>query len=345
MSFAGSTNKSSCPNSIIKMWVLLEGKPKAIKLKADLSEAKDLEDFIPILKREFEELKNIKNQNIVFLDNNNNTLIPPDTLNEFVVRRSLKRFKEIQTEEFYFFNDETKEEIRNEYSFNTLASQTELNGNNYNLKLKVKVEGKKSYRDWELKDVFKEILRWDYKSLGGIPRFNLNDLLSLEHPFTENELKNHINKSAQLSMKIELEGSREYGPVDYMVVTVKILVLLCEAKAENMNKGTAQVLVQMHSAIEQQLDKHKHGQMEQAMFGIVTTGKLWRFVRWTGSLEEPTVHISEEYTCNFKGNMEPEKEMSRYIVQRLQAQAMAFGVDDKDSGHPSKRQYFTQIGI
>ncbi|CAJ0844676.1 6748_t:CDS:2 [Entrophospora sp. SA101] len=328
MSFAGSTNKSSCPNSIIKMWVLLEGKPKAIKLKADLSEAKDLEDFIPILKREFEELKNIKNQNIVFLDNNNNTLIPPDTCKCNIPHTggSLK-------------------EIRNEYSFNTLASQTELNGNNYNLKLKVKVEGKKSYRDWELKDVFKEILRWDYKSLGGIPRFNLNDLLSLEHPFTENELKNHINKSAQLSMKIELEGSREYGPVDYMVVTVKILVLLCEAKAENMNKGTAQVLVQMHSAIEQQLDKHKHGQMEQAMFGIVTTGKLWRFVRWTGSLEEPTVHISEEYTCNFKGNMEPEKEMSRYIVQRLQAQAMAFGVDDKDSGHPSKRQYFTQIGI
>ncbi|CAJ0921502.1 13238_t:CDS:2 [Entrophospora sp. SA101] len=413
MSFAGSTNKSSCPNSIIKMWVLLEGQPRAIKLKADLSEVEDLDDFAPILKREFEELKNVKNQNIVFLDNNN-TLLSPDTCLQtlaynttaktpLLVRYSLsnanskckiphtsgslsllreevvKRFKEIQTEEFYFFNDETKEEIRNEYSFNILVSQTELNSNNYNLKLKVKVEGKRSYSDWELKDVFKEILRRDYKSLGGMPRFNLNDLLSLEHPFTENELKSfvdelqktlnafkkefgineetareyistfmktafchiqdYINESAQLSVEIDLEGSRGYGPVDYMVVIIKILVLLCEAKAENMNKGTAQVLVQMHSAIEQQLGKRKHGQMEQAMFGIVTTGKLWRFVRWTGSLEEPTVHISEEYTCNFKGNMEPEKEVLRYIAQILQAQAMAFGVDDKDSGHPSKRQY------
>ena len=289
----------------------------------------------------------------------------------------VKRFKEIQTEEFYFFNDETKEEIRNEHSFNILASQTELNGNNYNLKLKVKFKGKKSYSDWELKDVFKEILQQDYKSLGDMPRFNLNDLLLLEHPFTENELKffidqlqttlnafkkevsineemaheyisafmktavchiqDHINESAQLSMETDLEGSCGYGPVDYMVAIVKILVLLCEAKVENMNKGTAQVLVQMHSAIEQQLGKRKHSQMEQAMFGIVTTGKLWRFVRWTGSLEEPTVHISEEYTCNFKGNMEREKEVLRYIAQILQAQAMAFGVDDKDSSYPSKR--------
>jgi len=49
-------------------------------LKADLSEVEDLDDFTPILKREFEELKNVKNQeDIVFLDNNNNTLLPPDT--------------------------------------------------------------------------------------------------------------------------------------------------------------------------------------------------------------------------------------------------------------------------
>ncbi|CAG8650679.1 1807_t:CDS:1, partial [Diversispora eburnea] len=69
-----------------------------------------------------------------------------------------------------------------------------------------------------------------------------------------------------------------------------------------------------------------------------TTGKLWRFVRWTGSLEEPTVHISKEYTCNFEGNMEPEKQVLTYIAQILQAQAKAFDGNYKDSGHPSKRQ-------
>ncbi|CAG8604256.1 4939_t:CDS:2, partial [Ambispora leptoticha] len=399
---------SSCPSSVIKVWILLEGDPDPDKLEVNISQVTDLADFKRILKNEFEPLKKIRPQNIVFL-NNNNTPLPPDTCLQTLedsttaktplfVRYPLsnanrkckiphtsgslsllreevvKRFKELQTEEFYFFNDETKDEIRNEYCFNILISQTELNGNDYNIKLKVKVGGKKSYSDWELKDVFKEILRQDYKSLSGIPRFNLNDLLSLEHPFTEDELKSfvdelqktlnafkkefginvetareyistfmktiqdHTNESVQLSVEIDLDGSHGYGPVDYMVVIVKILVLLCEAKAENMNKGTAQVLVQMHSAIEQQLGKRKHGQMEQAMFGIVTTGKLWRFVRWTGLLEEPTVHISEEYTCNFKGNMESEKEVLRYIAQILQAQAMAFGVNYKDNRHPSKRQ-------
>ncbi|CAG8805850.1 21493_t:CDS:2 [Gigaspora margarita] len=376
----GSPN-SSYPNPVIKMWIYFEGRADSVKLNADVSQVVDLNDFKSILRDEFKELKDINNQDIAFLDDNN-TPLPPDTCLQTLADNTtaktpllvrypfsnanskckiphtsgslsllreevVKRFKELRTEEFYFFSDETKDEIRNEYSFNILVSQTELNNNNYNLKLKVKVEGKKSYSDWELKDVFKEILRQDYKSLGDMPRFNFNDLLTLEHPFTENELKSfvdelqktlnafkkefgineetareyistfmktavchiqdNINESAQLSVEIDLDGSRGYGPVDYMVVIVKILVLLCEAKAENMNKGTAQ-----------------------------------RFVRWTGSLEEPTVHVSEEYTCNFKGNMEPEKEVLRYIAQILQAQAMAFGADNKDSGYPSKRQCTSQ---
>ncbi|RIB07769.1 hypothetical protein C2G38_2213432 [Gigaspora rosea] len=424
------SNDSSYPSStsfVIKMWIHFEDESDPVKLKADLSQVVDLDDFKDILRNEFKELKDIKNQKIVFLDNNSTPLSPDTRLQTLVDSTTAKaplivryplsnaniavnfnylrcsgkckiphtsgslsllreevvgRFKELQTEEFYFFNDETKDEIRNEYSFNFLVSQTELNDNSYNLKLKVKVEGKKSYSDWDLKDVFKEILgQPDYVSLGDIPRFNVDDLPPLEHPFSEGELKifieelrttfnafnkefgtneptarvyinafmkvavcyiqDHINKSAKLSVEIPLDGSRGYGPVDYIVEIVRILVLLCEAKSEDMNKGTAQVLVQMHSAMERQLRKRKF-QMEPTIFGIVTTGKLWRFVRWTGSLENPTVHITEEFTCNFLDNMELEKKVLRYIAQILQAQAMTFGDDDKNSGHPSKRQCTNQ---
>ncbi|RHZ80360.1 hypothetical protein Glove_137g108 [Diversispora epigaea] len=76
------TKFTECPsisNSIIKIWVLLEGSLSAVKLKADLSKTKDLDDFKYILKREFKKLENIGLQNILFLDNNN-TPIPPDTL-------------------------------------------------------------------------------------------------------------------------------------------------------------------------------------------------------------------------------------------------------------------------
>src|SRR5205823_692461 len=126
----------------------------------------------------------------------------------------------------------------------------------------------RSYSDWELKDVFKEILKEDYyyDSLSFMPRFDLKDLLPLEHPFTEDELKgfvhdlqttldafnneiginestareyisafmksavcyirNHINKSVQLSVEMNLDGSHGYGPVDYTVLMDRTLMLL-----------------------------------------------------------------------------------------------------------------------
>ncbi|CAG8586142.1 7019_t:CDS:2 [Diversispora eburnea] len=405
------TERPSTPDSIIKMWVLLEGSQRAVKLKADLSETKDLDDFALILKREFEELEKVRPQDIVFLDSNNTSIRPGIDLkslsdnstdeNPLVVRYPLtnanvvvnysyrhkhgsteiphtsgslsllkevikEKYEDLETKEFYFLNDKT--EIRNEYNFNTAVSQT-LDGKNCVFKLKVIVKGKKSYSEWDLKDVFKKILgKPNYEYLSDIPRFNLNRLPSLTPPFTEGEIKkfveelqqalnalnnecdnesmarlyinafmksavcyikDHINESTQLCVEKQLDGSYGYGPVDYMVKLTEILVLLCEAKSEDMNKGVAQVVVQMQSAIEN-LGKRKR----PVMFGIVTTSKLWRFVRWTGSLEEPTVHISVEYACNFKSNMEPEKEVLKYIARVLQAQATQFG----DGGHSSKRQ-------
>src|SRR5688572_13670994 len=73
-------HNSSCSSStIVKMWVLLEGSLSARKLRANISEVKDLDDFKCILKEEFkEELGNARPRNIVFLDNDNKPL-QPDT--------------------------------------------------------------------------------------------------------------------------------------------------------------------------------------------------------------------------------------------------------------------------
>lgn len=66
----------SSSNSIVKMWVLLEGSPSPIKLRTDITEVPDLNDFKQILKKEFEELENVRPQNIIFLDMNNNSILP-----------------------------------------------------------------------------------------------------------------------------------------------------------------------------------------------------------------------------------------------------------------------------
>ncbi|CAG8653146.1 8983_t:CDS:2, partial [Diversispora eburnea] len=70
------TERPSTSNSIIKMWVLLEGDPNPDKLEADISQVTDLADFKRILKNEFEPLKNVRPQNIVFLDSNKQPLRP-----------------------------------------------------------------------------------------------------------------------------------------------------------------------------------------------------------------------------------------------------------------------------
>ena len=99
----------------------------------------------------------------------------------------------------------------------------------------------------------------------------------------------------------------------------KIPVLVTEAKPHESGKAVAQTLVQIHSAAESLLGKRKR--TEQTMFGIVTTGRSWRFIRWNGTLETPIVEITEEYPCIFKNDMKEAKMVVSYIVQVLQAQA------------------------
>ncbi|CAG8828590.1 8326_t:CDS:1, partial [Gigaspora rosea] len=55
------------------MWMHLEGELGSVKLKANVSQVTDLDDFREILRSKFEELKDIKNQRIIFFDYNNAT--------------------------------------------------------------------------------------------------------------------------------------------------------------------------------------------------------------------------------------------------------------------------------
>ncbi|CAI2194594.1 7473_t:CDS:2 [Funneliformis geosporum] len=347
-----------CP-SIVKMWVLLEGSPRARKLNADISKAYDLDDFVYILQEEYEELRAVRPQNIVIL-NNNNTQLPPDTdlqtltktttaKNPLVARypisdvnikvtfmygqRQGKReiphtsgsfdrlealareiFKDLEEGIIYFVNDGT--EIWNAYNFNTLVKSQTAQDKSVVLKLKVMIKGKKKYSDWKLKDVFKDILKKPtYNSLSDMPELDMTELPPLDPPFNQNQLTNfvteikvklsslrnefgnetknrlyidafmthavdyirtQINKSVRLDVEQGLDGSHGYGPVDYWVKLVEVLLFLCEAKAEDMNQGSAQAIVQSQSGIER---LNKLGYEELLIYGIASTGKLWRFIR------------------------------------------------------------------
>ena len=53
-----------------------------------------------------------------------------------------------------------------------------------------------------------------------------------------------------LRAETRLVGSRGYGPVDYSVSMDDIVVLVTEAKNNDMTKGAAQNIAQLHSAVE-----------------------------------------------------------------------------------------------
>ena len=79
-------------------------------------------------------------------------------------------------------------------------------------------------------------------------------------------------------------------------------------------------------------------EQQMQMFGIVTTGRFWRFIRWTGSLDKPIIHISEEYICPLSGNFETEKEVVKHIAQIIQTQVTTFCDNYNENNlHPSKR--------
>lgn len=63
----------------------------------------------------------------------------------------------------------------------------------------------------------------------------------------------HVAKDdTPLQLKIEdwLDGPRGYGPIDYSVDVDGVVVLVHEAKKEDFEKGAAQNIVQMHSAVQ-----------------------------------------------------------------------------------------------
>jgi hypothetical protein len=61
-----------------------------------------------------------------------------------------------------------------------------------------------------------------------------------------------IDDDLQLKAEEWLDGSCGYGPTDYAVYfeSGDIVMLVAEVKSENFEKGAAQNIVQMHSAVE-----------------------------------------------------------------------------------------------
>ncbi|RHZ46814.1 hypothetical protein Glove_606g185 [Diversispora epigaea] len=204
------------------------------------------------------------------------------------------------------------------------------------LDLKVQTKGKKAFGDWSLKEVASEIYNSDFDKLDIMRQFNIKDLPELIPQISKEEIeklvdqlktkasafKNRIDTNEGTSLNLmDLEAM---GNLDYVVEIQDVPILINEAKKQDREKGIAQNLVQVYTAAEKLLGKRKRDEqvdsnsLPHMMFGIVTMGYVWRFIRWSEA-----------------------KIMVSYIARLLQAQADALKDGDnqdkeRDSKHHKK---------
>ncbi|CAG8707680.1 2832_t:CDS:2, partial [Scutellospora calospora] len=147
----------------------------------------------------------------------------------------------------------------------------------------------------------------------------------------------HVQEEAkELLLKAEewIDGTKAYGPIDYSISIEEVLVLVQEVKKDDFEKGTAQNIAQIHSAIESRKRRievdPRDEEVPVVMYGIVTNALQWYFLRWAGSSDDPTVELSGPHICEFDSNtMEQVKIILSCIASILQYQVRGYDDDSK----------------
>ncbi|RUS17382.1 hypothetical protein BC938DRAFT_476283 [Jimgerdemannia flammicorona] len=229
-----------------------------------------------------------------------------------------------------------------------MVKGTGLNGKEEHvLDLTVRIEGKKAYGEWSVKDVLHELLLGQHKSIDAIPELDIDNTFGIynldqqqesflkeilrriakafHYAVNSNEAtaRNYINPImveavsavqethalVRLAVEEQSDGSKGYGRFDYVILCEELAVVVTEAKMVEVQNGIAQNIAQLHTAVE--------------MYGIVTTGNEWRFLSWkipTTNNSKPTVLLSTPYNCSFK-DMGGVSEVLSAIIRILQSQA------------------------
>ncbi|CAG8449284.1 6786_t:CDS:2 [Scutellospora calospora] len=372
----GNESSSPSPDMIIKMWVLLEDHPGPHKLKADLLQVSDLEDFKDVLKEKIQVLKNIEADDIEFLNHDDrNTLIPLDIplkplaakimaikplvicylisdssiLINFRFLLNTGKWRIPHSSGAWDFLRKKAKELFEPLSTAEITFVVTRNSND----LKIQIKGKKAFGDWTLKEVGSEIYKNTFTSMDSMRKLSLEDFPELNPSFSDDEIAYFIkqledkvfafnNKISTNEATPEPDGSRGYGNLDYEVIIQDVPVLINEAKKQDMEKGIAQNLVQVYIAAETLLGKRKREKVDSLppmMFGIVTMGYVWRFIRWSGTLQGPRTEITPEIVCNcIRNNYQEAKNVVSQIAHLLQAQSDILKKDNnQDKERDNKR--------
>ncbi|CAI2173462.1 5985_t:CDS:2 [Funneliformis geosporum] len=246
------------------------------------------------------------------------------------------------------YKKESEEEvIKNEFALNKIVAKIKPpeGSDEREISLSIQVKG----------EVLKKFLHKDGSSIGDVRKFKIASKLkpeinAYEFKLLIDELKKKkrtfkhvvrnestcrefisafmiqcvqsIEESLQLKAEEWLDGSCGFGPTDYAVYLESddIVMLVSEVKKEDFEKGAAQNIVQLHSAVEHNIDEIDNiDDVPVLMYGIVTNALQWYFIRWAGSPADPIVEVSGPHQCEFDSkDMEQANQIAGYIASILQ---------------------------
>ncbi|KAF0439683.1 hypothetical protein F8M41_004128 [Gigaspora margarita] len=144
------------------------------------------------------------------------------------------------------------------------------------------------------------------------------------------------DETKKLLLKAEewIDGTKAYGPIEYLISIEEVLVLVQEVKKDDFEKGTAQNISRKRRIEINPRDE----EVPVVMYGIVTNALQWYFLRWAGSSDNPTVELSGPHICEFDSNtMEQVKIILSCITSILQYQVR--GYDDVSKRTHIKRRH------
>ncbi|CAG8713343.1 16667_t:CDS:2, partial [Funneliformis caledonium] len=178
------------------------------------------------------------------------------------------------------------------------------------IKLNESGKQKKAYGEWEINEVFEKFLHKSGLSVNDINQFDINPEISddivnsfigklkkKKRTFIHvNHNKNTCREFITAFMTVTAEYvpvKRNFDPVDYSIHLEDFVLLICEAKKEDFEKGAIQNIVQMHSAISDKTDIEPEPQVQ--IYSIVTNALGWYFLKWIGSPKNPQLEASEPH--------------------------------------------------
>ncbi|CAG8606291.1 10616_t:CDS:2, partial [Paraglomus occultum] len=264
------------------------------------------------------------------------------------------KFEELRGADYWFIENRSDgmkgEELKDEFQFNGWLDDVPKTNRSKIISLSIKVEGMRSYSDWNLGDIthaltgvkIEDVTELAVLKMDDFPTFSgaISDDI-LDGFFAEINAKLAAFRTAPivrefvspfmtravlimqereplllLNAKRKLKGTRGYGPVDYSVSKNEIVILVTEAKNEDFRQGAAENIAQIHSAVEHLEKKRKidatADRLRAVMYGIVTTGTEWMFIRWAGDSKNPTIELTPKFTFALN-----ESAKSRVILEHI----------------------------